>query len=54
MGSMWVGGGRGAEMDAGQLPLSHLDGGGGVDVALQLFALHICSPLSRSSFSILL
>ncbi len=49
-------GGGGAEIDAGRLPLSHLDGGGGggVDVALQLFALRICIPLSRSSFSFLL
>jgi hypothetical protein len=51
MGSAWVGGG--AETDAGRLSLSHLDGGGGADVALQLFALHMCSPLSHSSFSLL-
>ncbi len=46
-------GGGGTEMGAGRLPLSHLDGRGGgeLDMALQLFELHMCSPLSRSSFS---
>ena len=55
MGCVWVGGG---ETRREQLPpLSHLDGGGGVEAALQLFALHMYVVLflvPLSPFSILL
>jgi hypothetical protein len=57
MGSVWVGGG-GVETRSEQLPpLSHLDGGGGAEAALQLFALHMYVVLflvPLSPFSILL
>ncbi len=53
-----VGGGEGGvwkDAAAAYVIASGWGGGrrGGVEAALQMFALHICSPLSRSSFSFL-